>query len=828
MSYKNLVISDQPVGYTGDLNDVYASNGLIQSASSGTRSSIKNNIIVDNSSSATPLFTKTNNFSYQLYGDPKCFYKGTENSNFTIEFWFSFNGTLNGTGYLENIDPSTRYYVNNELKIVDIKNGSTDVGAVLYDYKRNTFRFRIYGTGNTDAIYPVRNLDTNFYICAIYTKGSLTLSVNGHEGGSGAVVDNFAFQPLTGAVEKINFNVNSNSINDPNKSFIVSNLGLYNYILPKDRQRLRTVYAYNAEKPSHITAAYNTSFFELTEKDYNTIYQKFIIGDSFKSNYIYENNTNFSTELGIAYKRINSINLGSLSSGSISTSSAGLQVSASAYAQMIDFGLLFSGEQYKTITAQISNVTASMSTIFSMNDVIDTTKNLYATVNASGFYIQEYDPDSASSTSIISIPSTLNSASTYNVAFCMYGEDVHLYANNIAASATVPQLLIPQSLSLAIGNMPELPYANSLYIKNFGIDNDAFIASELGTSASTYDFSENRMYMARFTDDLSISQAATYISQIELSDHDTDIVGSKISWDGMDNCLVQYSLYSDAASGYLPWTTINNNEQLPIPYNTLTDDAMLRILVPYEYEIEQYNQSFNSIKVSLYKDLSILSNDGNYAIDSIVDTASSHSYVIGSFSHPIQQRQRKFGLSFDKTSGQVEGGIEINKRRPEINPIAIDFWFRPESYPSASNFIIDTRGVESGVSFYAYTNASGVLFYENAIVSASIDGGSASTTVFDSSIDGGEALSTYTRFIDGGPATGFSYSGSTTYVYGYVNGQYAPSGTVTLTTTDPHHLFFDFGGAYIGDSIYLNASKINKGWHSHGSYGFINIWNSNE
>jgi hypothetical protein len=759
VSYTLLVQGSKPLGY-------WKLNGT-GIATVGSNANVSNGIyttppLISNSGSSL-LVNKTSS-SVTINNVYDGFYRNFDDTTTQIEFWFSFNGTLNGNGYPGSLSSASQYYVNNILKIVKIMNGSTEIGLIYYDYSKNTFRFKINGVNNTEAYIPVRNLHTNFYILAGFSNKKITITVNGEDGVSGFAYDISSFPSKT---TTSTYQIDGSSINDSSKNFVVSDFSIYNYFLNKDQQRRRVVIGFLPDKPTSITSQLESSLFNFYERDYQVLVDKYITGNLFNSEGIYKNNIIIDEIEGIQYKRIPKFFISDFTpSGSVIITSSGVKMANNVTAlQMSKYGNLFSGESYKTITAQISGVVGSLNTIFSLPEVIDNQSTIYVYAASNGFYLNSYDPVTSTSSNIFTLSTNLNSSSVYNFGLSIWGENIYLYGAGITASGTINNLKINPYTSIYVGNNPYSTSANNIYIKNLGMNNIN------QTTFSGYDFTENKMFMSRFNTDFSVSQISTWITNIPLSHFNSDIVGSKVFWTSMDNCMVQYS--QDGTT----WSNIFCGEQLPINYNTLNNDILLKVTVPYEYEIENVNQSFSNLNITLYRDLSFVTMDGKYLIQPLTDSSGQHSYAVKKNPEPILNRLNKFGLHFDRSSGTSDGYAVITPTSSAYQPYAIDFWFKADAWPQNQNYILDqANGGGSHPSMYIEQN-TGHLRYGSGSV--------------------------------------------------YVNGIYYQdnSNSFSASTGQYYHFFYDFGGP-AASSIYINGKYQNSSFHTHASYGYINLWNS--
>lgn len=763
MSYTLLVQSSAPKGYW-KLNGT--ASGVVGASASITGSAANAFTVPPlTANSASAMIFRQNGASVSISNTYDAFYKNTESKTLTFEYWFSFTGNMLGQGYPGSVTASSQPYVSNKLNIIQIMNGATQIGSIYYDYNRNTFRYNINGAGNTEAYYPVRNLNTNFYIVATYSNKKLSLIVNGDDGVQGSLLDTSIFPTKA---SNVTFQINPNSINQASQEFVVSDLAIYDYPLNKDQMRRRVVLAYNPDKPTAITGTIETSYFDLTEKDYHLALSRSIVGQDFGYNTIYENNLSVDGAEGIFPKRISGfINSDQTYGASVAITASGLQSNASAAAQMADFGRIFSSEPFVTITGQVTMTSASGGTVFEVANAISRQGSVYVTAASNGFFVYTYDPVASSTAFAASVSTSLSASNSYNLGVSFSKETFYVYGNGVTGSGTVPGFAITSAALLNAGNVANSPSANSLLIKNLGINNSR------QTTFSGYDFTENKMFMARFTSDLSISQVSTWVTNVPLSVFSTDIVGSKVWWEGMDNILVQTSQNGQS------WTTIGLGDQLPgVNYRQLNQDLLLKVVTPFEYATELSNQSLNSLQISLYRDLSFLSSDGLFQILPQSDISASHAYNIARYADPILQRPSRFGLYFNKYSGSVGGFATIVPTSSAALPYAIEMWVKFDSFPYTTNYLIE--GDTSNTHPVLYASANKLV-----------------------------------------------YSSSATPTL-YVNGASVASNAFTASAGEFYHLIFDFGAPLSPNaSVYLNSKATSTAsTHSHGCYGFVNLWNS--
>jgi len=758
LTYTALVRGSSPLGYwklNGSGSAVVGSSATISNATWSALPLVVN--------SASSLVVKPNGASVSINNTYNAFYKNFDSNTFTFEFWFSFNGLFNGSGYIDNLNQ--KYFTNNELDIITIKNGSTKIGRIYYSYLTNSFRFSIVGTGNTDAYIPIRNLNTSFYITVSYSNKKLAITLNGQNGNSGIASDVSIFTSNTSGTT---FEINGNSINNSSINYVISDLAMYDYIIPSAQMRRKVLLALDADKPSDITQYIETSFFDLSEKDYHISWYENIYGNAFEVGIFDKNLLVIDDIEGILPHKINELHMTDAAwAGSAVVSSSGLKFYNENTALIFDqYGEIFEKESYQTISCQITPTTSSTSYIFSITNSINKNKSLYVTAGSAGFDLGQYDHVSSTASSLLNIPLTLSSSGTYNFALSINGEEIHVLGEDTTTSISISDLKISRSSQLIIGNLSDYFVNNTLLIKNISMNNEnqnTFIG---------YDFTENKMLMAKLTENFAVSQILKWIRTIPLSNYGNEIAGTKVTWDGMDNCLVSISDDSDT------WTPINRGSPIPgVKNNLMNKNKLIKVLVPYEYTPEKENQSFNNLNIAIYKNLSFVSEDNEYIMEAFSDNTASSSYTIKRIPQSILLRQDKFGIYFDKvnlytasTSTEiVPGYAKINSISGSSTPYAIDFWFKADTLSGSTNkylIDIDTYSI-SNFDYYndiysdLYETSSSLTFAQNGFLY--IDG--TTNKLIYSSINESKL---------------------------YVNGVSYSSNSLTITPGEFYHIFYDF------------------------------------
>ena len=796
MSYTSIIQSNKPIGYwklNGTTEDLSVNDNSASVIGSINYSALP---LVSNSGSS--MIISPNSGSVVIPNKYDAFHQGFERCNFTIEFWVSFDSSImTGAGFDVNNSSATQYFTNDQLKIIQLLNGSTEVGVIYYDYNKNTFRFKINDSNgqNQEAYFVVRNLNTSFYIVAEYNEKSLSISVNGDFGAPGSVKD-FSLFPAVGT-SNYNFVISSNSLNpSASMSYIINDLAFYDYKVQTTEMRQKTTWAYHNDKPNLLTTTLNTSMFELEELDSHVIYHTEVLGNNFLENKEIFNLSVDSHE-GLVNKNIVEFSLDKSINpfASATFSNDGIYLLNSANLVLQNFSNLFEKNDIFTLTSQVK-FGGGDDYIFSFNQKSNNTM-YYSKINASGFYFYSYDLNSASITLLNSVSATLSSGSSYNFGICINSGSVNLYGNNTSSTVAINNIKIENGAILNIGNMITNPaIVNTSQIKNVGFSN--LIVQDF----STIDFTENKMFLAHLTNDYSVSQIGYWIKTLSLSNLGNRILGSKITWDSMDNVKVEIS----NNNGFL-WYPITRGT--PIPYlsaSGINKDVLIKVTVPYDYKTEIPQQSFNNLQISIYNDLSFFSKDKNYEFLPQADSSSSQPFTIQRNTQAINYRKDNFGIKFNPESGSsnyVPGYAYIKNLTSAINTYGMDFWFKPNSFNSASNYLVHVDYVVSHFNDYQDT-------YTDLYSASTAD---VATTEFYLYVD-----SSTKKLV---------YSPSATAKL-YVNGNYVTSNSTSVNLRDYYHLLLDFGtasGYDLNSTTIINGLYNTASGHSHFVYGNINMWN---
>jgi len=371
MSYKYKVIADNPLGYWDLSNINSGSNYDITTASN--HAFISNNVVFStpplilNSGSVAKIAYPT--ASIRINNTYNAFNLNAQNNTYSLEFWLSMNGVFIGSGYDIN-NTASGYFNNNQLDILKAINTSTGstISKIYYDYNSNTLRYSFPGTGNNDAYYYLKNLNSPLHIVATYQGGRINITVNNDQGSTALVYDKTLMNTASLA-SMVQFLIDGSSLNtnySGSANFLISNLAIYNYQPTQSIINNHLVWAnYQDDPVSFSNLNQNVNYFDLLQLNENFVYYKKYSDFSLKA-YSQEYKTQIDYA-GIGPKDTIPALFTSTSNGTYSiNSSSGIIWSASSdYISFNDFGNYVTNN-FSVLMQTSSSVTASNQYLFSI------------------------------------------------------------------------------------------------------------------------------------------------------------------------------------------------------------------------------------------------------------------------------------------------------------------------------------------------------------------------------------------------------------------------------------------------------------------------------
>jgi len=777
MSYRYRVISDNPLGYWDLSNINSSSNYDITTASN--HAFVSSNVIFStpplilNSGSVARITSPT--ASIRINNTYDAFNANSVNSTYSLEFWFHFNGLFNGNGYELN-NTASGYFNNNQLDILKAINTSTGstISKIYYDYNSNTLRYGYPGTGNSEAYYYLKNLDTPLHIVATYNGGAISLKVNNDQGYS-AILYNNALINSASRLNMVQYVIDGSSINtnySGSTSFLISNLAIYNYELSSNTIKNHLVWAGYQNDPEYFSNNnQNVDYFNLIYDSNNFLYYRKY--DKFDlKNYKEEYKTAID-ENGIGIKYLSPLQFISNSGGTLTVnSSSGMNWSSSAdYLYFPDFGQ-YVQNSFSIFVQTSSSVTASNQYLFSINSV-DGSNILFLQKNplpASGYYLYYYNSSNAQYTlfaSIVNPTSVL--AGKENVGISYDGYNIYLYASTSSVVKSVNPFNINSNSTLILGksnsasNMPN----NTTFYSNLSIFD--YEAKNYATASSA--FNSNKMLFGPLTSSLTLNQYAYVIYEYPVATINKKIGGSYINWTSPDNITAKIS-YDDGDS----WINASWNSYLKNHDNTVFQE---NVLVKFEFN-QKYNDFYplrlNNFEFGIYDNDSFVSDFKNYQL--FFNSASSYStQSYRNVNNKIVFRPENFGVTFKTNSSEIVPGY-ATAYSASTDAYGLDFWLR----------IDDLQTNRSSSPVYLLNTSSYSLYY------------TASNPVL--------------QWASAGP------------IFIYINGASVSRGSYSLLQNEYYHVAISSISPVSGN-ININGGVANSGsYNANATYGYLSLWNT--
>lgn len=775
MSYKLAVLSDNPLGFWefngSNIDATSASNhAVVTSASYITPP------IIANTGSALRITNSGSVAIYNTAGKYETMSQYFEKEPFTIALWFSFNNELKGNG------AGTTVYGSNQLNILKIMSGATQIGKIYYDYSSNTIRFLINGTGNSEAYYVVNDFDKQMYIVATYNEKTLNLSVNLEPGIKGNISDTSIMTAISKTT--LSFVIDGTSLSGTAATFLVNSLAVFNYSLRQNQIMQHMTWAGNNQKPffQSFTSA-STSFFNFVHLPTDYAMGDTISGLKFGKSGVL---TNLSAEKnGLSPVKIPNglLNITANASATYSiSSSSGISILNNGGIDLNGITQYLNISDNLTISAQVTRSTLVRDFIFGINDVSGNYLYLetasYGSPASISYTLGLYNSFTTTTSSLVTMNAGAYSPEETKIAAKFTNETIYLYASgaNVNASVSLSTSASPEFFPLTfssrsvltVGNSYHDPQVSNAKIKNFGITTNSFT----NFAPSNFDFTTASTFMLKFTDSsnpFKITQHGMWRYTIPSMTYPNDaIVGTYFDWNGMDGAKVFLS--QDNGSTY---TQIQRNQ----PYSAYdlsqnSKNILVKVEIDSDYTRQDSNQGFNNFTYFFYNILDKTADGSPYTFSSSGDkTLNNYIYAI---SDNIMGRQKNFGVRFFGDSSRRAGYAKINVPSSSSYS-AIEFWYRPDAIYSASNFIINNQSASS---------ASPAIWVD-------------SSSVIHSS--GGRL---------------------------FINGASYVDGTYKVTVNQPYHIVMVLNAAETSNLYFNGYNWNNSASTSFATYGYLQFWNN--
>jgi hypothetical protein len=805
MSYAYAILRDHPIGFYSfditlknyaDLSLKYATYANVNaayatyanlSAGSTDSSQLGNNptlsqvtgssaINAGNQSSASISQTG----SITINNKVKAFSNDFVQDAFSAEFWFSFNNLMNGqNGYYDWA--VNNYPTNNSINdssssninIFYINNGVTNIGVVFYEKITNSFKFRLYGAGGTyvESYCIPKELDTQYHIYISYKNKSISIAVNNTPGVSAKVTDTSLF---ASDYSTITYKIDGSTLKSSEK-FSISNLAFYNYILSNAQIKNHMIWGFNDDKPIQTSTYNQNSFFTLQESKESYAYRKLFVGKAFNSGSTIYN-------LNVTDGGLNPLNLNPGAFNKLDTTGISYNATNGASWTGGKSGIDFSDfGKIATIPGTITLIvkpSVSNEYILSINKV-NGNSTLYLERSSNAYRLVFYDVENGGTTTVLAT-STATPAAFDNIALSFLPNSILLTINGVQNTISF-STAIDKSSTLTIGQSYHLGVdtaslvANSSSFASLSITDDyinSFPATgnvkiQDYTYSGGYPWTAILKFFAPLKSNLIIQQKGYWVASLPLTSV-VNAVGSKIDWTSMNNCLVEYSTDKGNTWNCIP----RRGSHIPgYNFSGQLTNILIRVTLMTNYQVSNYNQSFNELDIGIYKTLNLYSEGEKFIVTPGSRSANNSSYTTRIHPYQVISKSNNIGLlfSYDQVTSSVPGYAQVKNLNSEaIN--GVEFWVRTDSNRNNAKLMTGN----SAISGYPdlYISSTGYLTYNSGI----------------------SAL--------------------------YVNGNLASSGTFQIADNDIYHIVVATN-AYVGD-IFLNGTATNAGLE--GSYGHINIW----
>jgi hypothetical protein len=694
MSYIKRVLADRPLGFWNldTTTDLAGNNNLTFNGDHDFTDILPLNTSTYKNSNNTGYTVVngakiTSSSSISIPGQQKyhAFTSGAEKLTFGMEFWFS-------------LPPDSTYFGFQTLLTIE------NVGQIFRS--GDLIIFYIAGAGFVKK--QIKSLKSQNHIFAYYSNRTMGIFVNGVQGESLTLPQNFVF---THTYNQVSFTIPGNYIEGD--YIIYNSLAFYDKVLNEKELKSHIMWGLNDSKPQSYVKKISASGFDIQNtKDRTWFQQSFDTEKNWNSgvlnNVIVDNN-------GLTLKKTSAI--------SDHTFNGLLD-----FISLNNFSLEFSMGNYHA-NAEIIKINVNNSSEYIVIRTTDTDL-LYFEYTQNEITSQIIDPIDISGLSFFHVM-----LSTKNSYVSLAIQDVPSFLE-VYTSNSYP-IFNPTQSSLIFNNN----YINSgINIFNTNVDLSEYYKVEQigGNYVSTGRSKYNDNFILYLDVSGQIVQTTGIWTYTIPSSLYYKIVGGKISWnsatpdqqvDFTHNLYNNVSVQIDKGNG---WEIVNNSfpilnydfylydtnfagekpDQAPGFY--FENDIKIRVVILSTDASSAYQPRIDNLEISIYKDLSIQDDTSNYVLEpySIIDEnwhnqpppgvqqISSRPYAIKSNNYNVLSRSNNFGI---KTS--LECVPFIRQNIPNLGYKSLEFWFRKDTYNSGH--IMDTQVTNEYITFNPLISQSG-------------------------------------------------------------------------------------------------------------------------
>jgi len=204
------------------------------------------------------------------------------------------------------------------------------------------------------------------------------------------------------------------------------------------------------------------------------------------------------------------------------------------------------------------------------------------------------------------------------------------------------------------------------------------------------------------------------------------ISGVKVAWDsGMPDSssavsgdFIKVEFSKDNGS---TWYQIENGYpviKFPDSSSAVYPNMLVRVTISTSDASQKYRPRIDNLVVGVYKDLSIYSDMGAFALTPRQGSYTGDTYAIKNNSFNILARSENFGIKLDTT---IDGSNSVAAIYPQQQTSlyqTIEFWFRYDDFSTSKvQYILDTLGTKASV----YFNQDGGM-YQNGFQNVYVNG----------------------------------------------------------------------------------------------------------
>lgn len=586
-------------------------------------------------------------FIPNIYG---MFFKGTENKNFSIEFFFSTDSSS-----------------------IEDEHTLLNIGNLLRCYVKSD---KIYLESNSTQVFvPVATWDASNYVCITYENRVLSLIVNNNTIERILLGAEYYFPDTTPQDIVVGPSANSSI------SFFMNALALYSYILTNDQINRRL--AWNNYLPSirDISAEDEGDYFNLSYSSVLT-QQKILLtspetlSDSLSNNVQVVGDTIQLREyanpeiIGNRYL-LNSdgfrsgpdtyINLIELSDA-INNSNCTIRMQAKVFGTLsnITYQEIYNGSYDEF---DIEETLAEFGPLDNYQSC-RLYKSLDKKITLSLTYLDGTEE-------IILQSSALTNFDIYqNIAINFDNQLVSLKVNSQELTATSPFPSVSSNPFFRIGNSSYGDSPTLGKIKNFTIDQLVDFAE--------IDFTDVGKYTLKLAGDLKISQSGQWYYSFTPTE---PIVSSYVTYNtASKNSSVYINDIQVSSNTIIPDLDYANNNPINILIEFYTDDSENDLSV------------FNNLYLVLYEDVEIASENAIYTISPIATSDTSpevniEPYILSTENVPLLSKPNNIGIKF--INGETSGGVvyPYDDSGSYITRF-VDFVMKLDSIPTTETFTI--------------------------------------------------------------------------------------------------------------------------------------------